>query len=221
MPETLNSLIAARANDLERYQNPGYAARYRKLVEGACQAEETRAAGLAGFGWAVARYAYKLLAYKDEYEVARLYTDGEFTERLARTFEGPYQLKVHLAPPLFSTRDPDSGLPRKRAYGPWMLKAMKGLAGLRFLRGTGFDPFGYTVERRGERRRLSDYEKVIEELILDLHHDNHALATEIASLPDGIRGYGHIKQQHIELVTVRQTDLLARWRGDDTRAVAV
>ena len=221
VPETLNSLIAARANDLERYQNPGYAARYRKLVEGACQAEETRAAGLAGFGWAVARYAYKLMAYKDEYEVARLYTDGEFTERLARTFEGPYQLKVHLAPPLFSTRDPDSGLPRKRAYGPWMLKAMKGLAGLRFLRGTGFDPFGYTVERRGERRRISDYEKVIEELILDLHHDNHALATEIASLPDGIRGYGHIKQQHIELVTVRQTDLLARWRGDDTRAVAV
>ncbi len=220
-PETLNELIDARANDLTLYQDAGYAARYRRLVEGACQAEGALAGGFAGFGSAVARYGYKLMAYKDEYEVARLYSDGDFMKRVSQAFEGSFRLEVYLAPPLFARRDPYTGLPEKRAYGPWMLRAMKALARLRWLRGTAFDPFGYTSERRAERQRIIDYEIIVDELSRGLHHDNHALATEIASLPDGIRGYGHIKQQHLDAVDRVRADLLSRWRQDEKIAVAI
>ena len=161
------------------------------------------------------------MAYKDEYEVARLYSDGDFMKRVSQAFEGSFRLEVHLAPPLFARRDPYTGLPEKRAYGSWMLLAMKALARLRWLRGTIFDPFGYTLERRAERQRIIDYETIVDELSRGLHHDNHALATEIASLPDGIRGYGHIKQQHLDEVERVRTDLLARWRQDEGNAVAV
>jgi indolepyruvate ferredoxin oxidoreductase len=220
-PETLNELIDARANDLTLYQDVGYAARYRRLVERACQAEGVLTGGFAGFGSAVARYGYKLMAYKDEYEVARLYSDGDFMKRVSQAFEGPFRLEVYLAPPLFARRDPYTGLPEKRAYGSWMLRVMKTLSRLRWLRGTAFDPFGYTSERRAERQRIIDYETIVDELSRELHHDNHALATEIVSLPDGIRGYGHIKQQHLDEVDRVRADLLSRWRQDEKKAVAV
>ncbi len=220
-PESLSDLIAARVLDLTDYQDARYAQRYKTLVERACQAEKTRAPGLAGLGWAVARYAYKLMAYKDEYEVARLYSSDQFKQRLADTFEGPFRLEFHFAPPLFSGRDPYSGLPTKRAYGPWMFNALQLLARLRFLRGTAFDVFGYMAERRIERKLITDYEATIDELIGGLDHDNHALATEIASLPEGIRGYGHIKQQHIQDVGSTQAELLGHWRSHEPRAQAV
>jgi indolepyruvate ferredoxin oxidoreductase len=220
-PETLEELIDARTNDLTRYQDAGYAARYRRLVEQACQAESELAGGFAGFAASVARYGYKLMAYKDEYEVARLYSDGEFVKNIRHTFEGSFRLEFHLAPPLFARRNPYSGLPEKRTYGAWMLRAMGMLARLRWLRGTPFDVFGYTAERRAERQRITDYETIIDELSRGLNHDNHALATEIASLPDGIRGYGYVKNQHLDAVEVVQEDLLLRWRHKEDKALAV
>ncbi|MDG2075861.1 MAG: indolepyruvate ferredoxin oxidoreductase family protein [Arenicellales bacterium] len=220
-PETLNELIDTRVRDLTLYQDAGYAARYRRLVERACQAESALAGGFAGFGLAVARYGYKLMAYKDEYEVARLYSDGDFVKSVSQAFEGTFRLEIYLSPPLFARRDPYTGLPGKRAYGSWMLRAMKVLARLRWLRGTAFDPFGYTLERRAERQRIIDYETIVDELSQGLHHDNHALATEIASLPDGIRGYGHIKQEHLDEVDRVRADLLERWHHEEGKALAV
>lgn len=220
-PETLEELIDVRTNDLTRYQDAGYAARYRRLVEQACQAESELAGGFVGFAASVARYGYKLMAYKDEYEVARLYSDGEFVKNIRHTFEGSFRLEFHLAPPLFARRNPYSGLPEKRTYGAWMLRVMGMLARLRWLRGTPLDVFGYTAERRAERQRITDYETIIEELSRGLNHDNHALATEIASLPDGIRGYGYVKKQHLDAVDAVQEDLLLRWRHKEDKALAV
>ena len=119
-PETLSALIETRTRDLTDYQNATYAGRYQALIQVAREAEETRAAGLSGFTLAVARFAYKLMAYKDEYEVARLYSDSAFTKELNETFEGPFRLQFHFAPPVFSTLDPHTGLATKRTYGHWM-----------------------------------------------------------------------------------------------------
>ena len=140
------------------------------------------------------------MAYKDEYEVARLYTDGRFEAQVGARFEGDFRLELHLAPPLISRRDGESGHLVKRTYGPWMLTAMRGLARLKGLRGTPFDPFGYSAERRRERALITDYEAVVAELAAGLDHDNHALAVEIASAPERIRGYGHVKERHLAAV---------------------
>ena len=138
---------------------------------------------------AVARYYYKLLAYKDEYEVARLYTDGDFKAKLDAQFEGDYKIQLELAPPLWSRVDPETGRPRKHSYGRWILGAMKALACFKFLRGTRFDIFGRTEERRMERQLILDYEKTLNQLLDALSTNNLALAVEIASLPEKIRGY--------------------------------
>ena len=132
----------------------------------------------------MARNYYKLLAYKDEYEVARLYTDGTFLKRLSDQFEGDYKLDFHLAPPLLAELDPATGEPRKQAYGPWMLQAFQVLARLKRLRGTRLDPFGRTPERQMERQLIADYEKTLGELLSSLNHENHGLAVQIASIPD-------------------------------------
>jgi indolepyruvate ferredoxin oxidoreductase len=166
---------------------------------------------MTGLTEAVARNYYKLLAYKDEYEVARLYTDGEFLAKLRETFAGDTRLRVHLAPPLLARRDPVSGEPRKRAYGAWMLSVMRGLAKLKFLRGSLLDPFGHTAERRQERRLIVDYERTVDALLAGLDHDRHALAVEIASLPQQIRGFGHIKQASMAKTKALEAQLLARF----------
>jgi indolepyruvate ferredoxin oxidoreductase len=207
----LPSLIARRVEDLTAYQNAAYAARYRALVERVEHAEKSRARGMTGLTEAVARNYYKLLAYKDEYEVARLYTDGEFLAKLRETFAGDTRLRVHLAPPLLARRDPVTGEPTKRAYGAWMLSAMRGLAKLKFLRGSLLDPFGHTAERRQERRLIIDYERTVEALLAGLDHDSHALAVEIASLPQQIRGFGHVKETSIGKTKALQAQLLARF----------
>ena len=161
----------------------------------------------------MARYAYKLMAYKDEYEVARLFTDGAFAAELERHFEGDVQLEFHMAPPVFAARDPDTGLPRKRNFGPWMMRALRVLAKLKKLRGTRFDPFGRSEERRTERRLVEEYEAVVRELAKGLDYENHGLAVDIASLPEGIRGYGHVKAEHLACVRERKAELLAAWRA--------
>ena len=208
----LPSLIARRVDDLTAYQNAAYAARYRSLVERVEEAEKARARGMTGLADAVARNFYKLMAYKDEYEVARLYTDGEFLAKLRETFAGDTRLRVHLAPPLLARRDPTSGELQKREYGQWMLTAMRGLAKLKFLRGSLLDPFGHTAERRMERRLIDDYERTIDTLLASLDHDNHALAVEIAGLPQQMRGFGHIKEANVAKTKALEAQLMDRFR---------
>ncbi len=161
---------------------------------------------------AVARYLFKLMAYKDEYEVARLHADGEFLARVAGQFEGDYRLKVHLAPPLWAEKDPATGEPRKRAYGPWMLKAMAVLAKFKGLRGTAFDPFGHSAERREERRLVVEYEETLAEIVERLSPQTHATAVDLASLPEHIRGFGPVKARHLAQAADRRTALLGQLR---------
>jgi indolepyruvate ferredoxin oxidoreductase len=209
----LPGLVARRVADLTAYQNAAYAARYKALVERVEQAEKARARGKTGLAEAVARSAYKLMAYKDEYEVARLYTDGEFLAKLRETFAGDTRLRVHLAPPLLARRDPATGELQKREYGAWMLTAMRGLAKLKFLRGSLLDPFGHTAERRMERRLIVDYERTVDALIQSLDHDNHALAVEIACLPQQMRGFGHIKESNVAKTQALEAQLMDRFRA--------
>jgi indolepyruvate ferredoxin oxidoreductase len=217
---SLEEILAKRVAFLTEYQNAAYARRYQELVERVRSAEAARAPGLSGVAEAVARYYFKLLAYKDEYEVARLYTDRRFREALAGQFEGDYRLEFHLSPPLLAPRDRDTGLPVKRRYGPWMLRAFEVLARLKFLRGTTFDIFGRTPERRQERQLIADYEALIDEILAGLSHDKHRLAVALASLPEQIRGYGHIKNEHLAKVQTRQAELLAAFRAPSERQTA-
>ena len=211
-PKSLDELIERRVADLTEWQSAAWASRYRGLVERVREAERSLGAGEALAG-AVARYAYKLMAYKDEYEVARLYTDGGFRERLAAAFEGDLRLTFHLAPPLLARRDPVTGEPRKRTFGPWMWRVLRLVAKMRFLRGTVFDLFGYTAERRMERRLIKEYCEMVEELLAGLRTENLALAVESASVPELIRGYGHVKERNVAEAESRKAALLERWRS--------
>jgi indolepyruvate ferredoxin oxidoreductase len=208
VPETLEEIVAHRRAHLIGYQNAAYADRYQALVDRAAQAERARAPGMSGFALAVAKNYAKLLAYKDEYEVARLYTDGAFAERLAAQFEGDPKLKVHLAPPLWAQRDPATGHLKKRAYGGWVIPAFRILARLKFLRGTAFDPFGRQAERAEERRLIAEYEALVARLSAELNAANHGAAVALAALPETIRGFGHVKAASIAAARKRQAELL-------------
>ncbi len=212
LSRSIEEIIERRVASLTAYQDRAYAARYRALVERVRAAEAEKAKGMSGLVEAVARYYYKLLAYKDEYEVARLYTDGSFLKELRETFEGDFKLEFHLAPPLLAPRDPATGELKKRAYGPWTFMAFRLLAALKGLRGTWLDPFGHTAERKRERQLITEYERVVEELIAGLDRDNHALAVEIAGIPELIRGYGHVKERHLAAAKAREAELLASFR---------
>jgi len=182
--DDLESLIAARGSQLTAYQNAALAQRFENLVRRVQVAES--AIGRDGLARAVAGSYAKLLAYKDEYEVARLYTDGRWAERLDQIFEPGFRLQYLLAPPLLGTR--------KRAYGAWMKLAYGLLARMKAVRGTRFDPFGYLAERRQERWSIEHFESVVRELLSGLDAGNHAIALKIAALPDAVRGYGHVKE---------------------------
>ena len=211
--ETLESLVERRAAFLVDYQDAAYAARYRALVERVQAAERARAKGMRGLAEAVARGYFKLLAYKDEYEVARLHAAPEFRRRIEATFEGDWTLEFHLAPPLFARRDPASGEPRKSRYGAWMMRVFAVLARLKGLRGTMLDPFGYTQERRRERRLVECYEQLVSSLVEGLDATNHGIAIEIAALPERIRGFGHVKARSIDEAERREAELLERFRA--------
>ncbi len=219
-PQGLEALIEHRAAFLGKYQSSAYARRYRGAVAAIKDAEATRARGYSGLADAVARNLFTLMAYKDEYEVARLYTDGAFLKKLERQFSGDYTLEYHLAPPFLVSREPPSGEPRKRVFGPWMRHVFKFLAPLRRLRGTIFDIFGYTDERRMERRLIADYEAILGELATVLTPANHALAVEIASVPAKIRGFGHVKARNVESAKACEAELLALLRSKETAASA-
>ncbi len=215
--ETLDEMIARREAFLTDYQNAAWAQRYRKLVDEVRVAEQQKARGLSGLTEAVARYFFKLMAYKDEYEVARLHTSEEFRRKLAAQFDGDYKLHFHLAPPLLAKRDPVTGQLRKAEYGPWMMSAFKLLAKLRFLRGTALDIFGRTEERRTERALIDQYERTVRDVLQRLAPDNHALAMQIASIPEEIRGYGHVKEKHLAAAKAKEATLLEAFRAGPQR----
>jgi indolepyruvate ferredoxin oxidoreductase len=210
---TIEEVIARRADDLTAYQNRAYADRYAQRVERARIAEAANTPGQSEFSDAVARYLYKLMAVKDEYEVARLYTQTGFIERLRGMFEGDFRISFNLAPPVFGERDATTGLPRKREFGPWMLQVFRLLARLKGLRGTAFDVFGRTEERRTDRALLAEYEALIDDLCTRLTPQNHAVAVELAALPEQIRGYGHIRARHIVHATERRRALIDQLNG--------
>ena len=219
--QSLDEMIERRAAFLTNYQNAAYAERYRAMVDRVRAAEAKAAPGETALSEAVARYLFKLMAYKDEYEVARLYTDGSFANAMAQTFEGDYKLTFHLAPPILSRPDPETGKARKMTFGPWMMRAFRALAALKPLRGTAFDIFGYTEERRTERRLIADYEAVIEEIVRTLTSDNHASAVALAAVPEKIRGYGHVKGRHIAAAKAEEAALLEAYRNGGAPAARV
>jgi len=216
-PESLRlaELIDHRAGELAAYQNPAYARRYRERVEAVARAEA--AFGSEALTRAVAINLYKLMAYKDEYEVARLYADGRFAAYRDQTFRGG-KAKVWLAPPILAPKDPQ-GNPKKIAFGGWMLDlAFPMLAKMKGLRGTALDPFGRTEERRQERALIVEYEAGLDRLLARLSADRLALAVEIAQAPQGIRGFGHVKEASIGPTRARTEALWARWNAETSAA---
>ncbi len=209
---TLDELIERRVKFLTDYQNAAYAGRYQALVD-RVRAVEKEKVNSSKLTEAVARYYAKLLAYKDEYEVARLHVAGDFRKKIEGMFEGDYRVVYHLAPPLFARKDPTSGEPRKMRFGPWMLGAFGVLHRMKFLRGTALDPFGYTEERRTERALIREYEDTVERLLARLTPQNHAAAVQIAAIPDEIRGYGHIKARTVGPARKKREELLARYEA--------
>ena len=210
---TLEEIIQRRAEFLTGYQDAAYAKRYTDFVAKVRAAETAKLPGRTAVTEAVARYYFKLLAIKDEYEVARLYAESDFTKRIAAQFEGDYKLVFHLAPPLSNKPDAVTGEAKKTTYGPWMMSAFKVLAKLRVLRGTAFDIFGRTAERRMERQLITDYEALIDELLPRLASHNHAIAVELAAIPEHIRGYGHVKDRHLKTAKAREAELVAAYRA--------
>jgi indolepyruvate ferredoxin oxidoreductase len=219
LTETLDEIIARRIAFLAAYQNAAYAERYAGRIRRLREVEAVRAGGTA-VTEAAARALFKVMAYKDEYEVARLYAETDFAQRVSEQFEGPYKLRFHLAPPLLADRDPATGHLQKRTYGPWMLTAFRLLARLRGLRGTPFDIFGRTAERRAERRLIGEYEAVLDEIERALSSENHATAIELARLPLEIRGFGHVKEQNLKRVKQREAALLIRLHSPSQQALA-
>ncbi len=207
---SLAELLARRVEFLTGYQDAAYAARYKAFVDKVQAAEAPLGHGTP-LAEAVARYLFKLMAYKDEYEVARLHTDPSFTKKVADMFEGDYKLVHHLAPPMIAKTN-DKGELVKRPFGPWMCKAFPLLAKLKGLRGTALDPFGRTEERRSERALIQRYEQTVNELLQTLGTGNRAQAVEIARLPEDIRGYGHVKLRHLKAADIRWNQLMKRWR---------
>ncbi|MBI3375824.1 MAG: indolepyruvate ferredoxin oxidoreductase family protein [Betaproteobacteria bacterium] len=217
----LEQVIERRVEYLTRYQDAVYATRYRNLVERARRSESAVAASGNALTDAIARSYFTLLAIKDEYEVARLYTEGDFLRQVDAAFEGDYRLRFHFAPPLWARPDPVTGEPVKRAYGQWVLPLLRALARLKALRGTLLDPFGYLAERRSERRLAVDFERSVDELLSGLTAEKLALAVEIASLPLSMRGYGHVKRKNIDAAKQREAELIARFRVPARPALAL
>jgi len=217
---SVDELIKHRERFLTEYQDATYAASYRSFVDQVRQAEQAKVPGQSKLTETVARYLSKLMAIKDEWEVARLYCSGEFEKQLAQTFEGDYKVHFNLAPPVLSKRDPVTGHLKKREFGPWVFKAFKWLHRFRSLRGSWLDVFSKTDERRMERQLIVDYRKTVASLLSGLTPQNHALALEIAAIPEHIRGYGHVKEAHLHKAKQLEAELLAQWQQPIKQAIA-
>ena len=218
LSETLDDVIDRRAKFLTDYQDAAYAKRYVDFVAKVRVVEAARQPGATDLTEAVARYYFKLLAIKDEYEVARLYAETDFVQRVAAQFEGDYKLNFHLAPPTLN-RAAKNGEPKKSKYGPWMMPAFRVLAKLRGYRGTALDIFARSPERKMERALIGEYEAVVAEILDRMTPQNYPIAVDLASIPEHIRGYGHVKDRHLKDAKVREKALLAQLR--DAKAPAV
>lgn len=211
--DTVESVIASRKRLLTDYQDAGYAQRYEDFVRDIGRGvSERNVDGSETFVREVAFTLARLMAYKDEYEVARLHSDPKFRERLNAQFTGNFKVKFHLAPPLLPGRDPATGLPRKREFGAWVLPVFRILKSFKGLRGTAFDPFGYTQERRMERHLIAEYRATIDALVPSLAPHNLGIATELARLAADVRGYGHVKDESVQTYRVRKDKLLADYQ---------
>lgn len=208
---TTSQIVDLRSKELIHYQNRAYAQRYRQLVDKTTATEQSMGAPDESLSLAVANYFYKLMAYKDEYEVARLHSSRVLKETLSEAFEGDYKLAFHLAPPSLGGRDPNTGRYPKRVFGGWMMHVFSVLAKFKFLRGSVFDPFGHGEHRRVERQLIDDYETTIAQLLNNLTHENYQTAVAIAELPEKIRGYDTVKEDSIEQVQTQQRQLLAEF----------
>jgi indolepyruvate ferredoxin oxidoreductase len=206
---TLDDVIATRAEFLTNYQDTAYAERYLAVVAKVKRAEAAVAPSSSELTEAVAKNLFKLMAYKDEYEVARLYTDGSFARKLSEKFDGKFSLRFHLAPPIFAARDKVTGHLRKRQYGPWMMRAFGALARLKFLRGTAFDPFGRSTERQMERRLIADYLVMLDTRLAVLKPEQLPLLTRLARIPETIRGFGHVKDENVKKAMAEKARLEA------------
>ncbi|MBQ0936478.1 indolepyruvate ferredoxin oxidoreductase family protein [Ideonella paludis] len=214
---SLDDMITQRVSFLTGYQNEAYAAQYRSFVEKVRAAEAPLSS--TRLTEAVARYLFKLMAYKDEYEVARLHTDPSFLAKLNAQFEGDFKLVHHLAPPMLAKTNAQ-GEPVKQAFGPWMRSAFGLMAKLKGLRGTALDPFGRTEERRTERALIGEYRDTIDTLLQGLSAEKLPLALEIARLPENIRGYGHVKARHLAAVRGQWQSLMDQWRQSGSQRKA-
>jgi indolepyruvate ferredoxin oxidoreductase len=210
--ETLR-LIEVRVPELIAYQNEAYAKRYASLVQRVIAAERMVSPKASQLSEAVARYLYKLMAYKDEYEVARLHSDPAFLNTLEAQFKNGYKVQYNLAPPVLAKRDAVTGELQKHLFGPWVLTAFKLLAKLKGLRGGTFDLFGNTEERRHERQMMQDYIRQIDEIVSKLNEKNYAAAVQLACVPNEIRGYGHVKAKSIETAKSLQEQYLQNVNG--------
>ncbi|MBO9648073.1 MAG: indolepyruvate ferredoxin oxidoreductase family protein [Variovorax sp.] len=212
--DSVDTLVARRVEFLTGYQNAAYAEEYKAFVGKVQKAES--ALGKTSLSEAVARYLFKLMAYKDEYEVARLQSDPVFLQRIEGMFEGQmgkdFKLNYHLAPPLTAKKNAKGQL-QKQKFGPAMLTGFRLLAKLKGLRGTALDVFGRTEERKTERALIGEYRASIDEVLGSLNAANHALAVEIASLPEQIRGYGHVKDRNLAAARTRWAELMGKWRN--------
>ena len=213
LSESFDEAIARREAFLTAYQSRRYARKYRALVNAVAKAEAEKTTGMTGLAEAVARYLFKLMAYKDEYEVARLYTDTGFLQRVRAQFDGDLRLEFHLAPPMLAKADPATGELKKMSFGPWVLRLFGALKKFRFLRGTPLDPFGYSAERRTERQLIASYRALIETVLSELSPGNHATAVALASIPEKIRGFGPVKQRHLAAAKAEEVALLEQFKA--------
>jgi len=217
--DSVDAIVAHRAAFLTAYQDAAYASRYEALVRRAQRAEVAVDCGSGALAEAVARQYFRLLAYKDEYEVARLYTETEFLSRLESEYDGPVRVAFEFAVPLVSRVDPVSGRPRKRRFGPWIIPVLKLLARMRVLRGGVLDVFAYSSERKLERALIREYETTMADVLDKLDAARLGIAIELAALPSDVRGFGPVKAAAAEAMRARRAALLAEWdRGASVSA---
>jgi indolepyruvate ferredoxin oxidoreductase len=218
----LAEVVATRVKYLTDYQDEALAKRFTDMVARIAKVEAEKTPGQTGVAEAVATGYYKLLAYKDEYEVARLYADGRFEQAIKDAFDGNHKFEFHLAPPAFAwfNKDKVTGHPRKISLGAWMLPVFRILAKGKKLRGTRWDLFGLTAERRLERQMILDYEAILGEIERRLSKDTHATAIALARLPEEIRGFGHVKLGNYEKAKRKEAALLGMLRDPRPARVA-
>jgi indolepyruvate ferredoxin oxidoreductase len=217
-PAGMPELVEHRERFLVDYQDEAYARRYRERIDAVARAESAVQAGSTELTAAAARSYFKLLAYKDEYEVARLHTQSEFMDSLRRNFGNGFKLRFHFSPPILAGTDPETGRPRKYEFGGWILTLLRPLARLKFLRGTRLDPFGWTRERRMERALIVEFEQLLDEVLSGLDRERLPLAVEMLALAQLIRGFGPIKESSVQQYRAELECLLERWRGGSVRS---